>query len=54
MAALVKVGSFLVVGAIGWLSGFFGSDSIKRLTWAMVAVGIIAALFAAYYFYNKA
>ncbi len=35
--------------ALGWAGGFFGSDSIKNLTW----VALILAALLAFYFVSK-
>lgn len=53
IAPLAKYAGLLFGGIVGWVSGFFGSESIKNLTWVMVAIAIIAAIFAVWYFLVK-
>lgn len=50
MGALSKIGSFVFVGAVSWVSGFFSSDSGA---WWIIAGVLIALLIAAYFFFGK-
>lgn len=53
LAPIAKYAGLFFGGIIGWVSGFFGSDSIKNLTWVIAGVAMLAALVMAWVFIKR-
>lgn len=53
MAVLARYGGVLLVGLVSWATGFFGSESIKNLTWVLMALAAIALVLVAWFFLGK-